>query len=68
MKTLFIGLLLAFSSLYSAIGQNLADGQKRWSSESRLTMGDFKIKISGETNDPVYSQFVISHAINGFTF
>lgn len=66
MKTIIIGLLLIFSPLVSA--QNLQEGQKRWSAESRLTIEDFRIKISDENNDPVYSQFVISHAINGFDF
>ena len=49
-------------------GQNLQDGQKRWSSDQKLTIADFKIKISDENNDVVFSQFMISHAIGGFDF
>lgn len=63
-----IGLLLSLSLLTSATAQNLQEGQKRWSPDSQLTADDFRIKISDENNDPVYSQFVISHAINGFDF
>lgn len=63
-----IGLLLSFSLLTFATAQTLQEGQKRWSAESHLTAEDFRIKISDENNDPVYSQFVISHAINGFDF
>jgi len=49
-------------------GQNLQDGQKQWSSDQKLTISDFKIKISDENNDVVFSQFMISHAIGGFDF
>lgn len=68
MKTPFITLLFAISILSSATAQNLQEGQKRWSAESPLTVDDFKIKISDQYQEPVYSQFVISHAINGFDF
>ncbi|UJH92800.1 hypothetical protein LZ575_10450 [Antarcticibacterium sp. 1MA-6-2] len=66
MNVIFVALLLILGPIVSA--QNLQEGQKRWSTESPLTIDDFQIKISDENNDPVYSQFVISHAISGFDF
>lgn len=66
MKKILLALLLMLGPIVTA--QKLQDGQKRWSAASSLTMEDFRIKISDENNDPVYSQFVISHAINGFDF
>jgi len=51
-----------------SFGQELQDGQKRWSSDTKLTIEDFKIKISDENNDAVFSQFMISHSIGGFDF
>lgn len=68
MKISLITLLLAISALIPATAQNLQDGQKRWSAESPLTVEDFRIKINDQYREPVYSQFVISHAINGFDF
>jgi len=56
------------SSIIQTFGQNLQEGQKRWSSEQKLTIDDFKIKISDDNNDAVFSQFMISHAIGGFDF
>lgn len=55
-------------SITQTFGQNLQEGQKRWSAEQKLTIDDFKIKISDDNNDAVYSQFMISHAIGGFDF
>ncbi|MFD2552523.1 hypothetical protein ACFSQP_11940 [Bizionia sediminis] len=68
MNRIIIGLILIISSLNLTFGQNLQEGQKRWSSEQKLTIDDFKIKISNENNDVVFSQFMISHAIGGFDF
>lgn len=68
MKKYFFALIFTVSTIASATAQNLQEGQKRWSADSPLTANDFRIKISDENNDPVYSQFVISHAINGFDF
>jgi hypothetical protein len=65
-KFLIITLSLIYFNL--SFGQNLQDGQKRWSSENKLSIDDFKIKISDQNNDAVYSQFKISHAISGFDF
>ncbi len=68
MNRMFLGLLVSIFCLNLSVGQNLQDGQKRWSSEDKLIITDFKIKISNENNDAVYSQFMISHAIGGFDF
>lgn len=68
MKRIIIGLIFSISSLSATFGQSLQEGQKRWSSEQKLTMEDFKINISDENNDIVFSQFMISHAIGGFDF
>ena len=68
MNRIIIGLILLIGSITQTFGQNLQDGQKRWSSEQKLTINDFKIKISDDNNDVVYSQFMISHAIGGFDF
>ena len=68
MKTIIITLLLAISTCTFTAAQNLQEGQKRWSAESPLTIDDFRIKINDQYQEPVYSQFVISHAINGFDF
>ncbi len=68
MNRTIIGLILIISSLNLTFGQNLQEGQKRWSSDEKLTIEDFKIKISDENNDVVFSQFMISHAIGGFDF
>lgn len=68
MNRIIIGLILVISSLQLTFGQNLQEGQKRWNSDQKLTIEDFKIKISDEINDVVFSQFMISHAISGFDF
>ncbi len=68
MNKIIIGLILIIGSMNQTFGQSLQEGQKRWSSEQKLTIDDFKIKISDENNDAVYSQFMISHAIGGFDF
>ncbi|PQJ19571.1 hypothetical protein [Tenacibaculum sp. SG-28] len=68
MNKIIIGLILIIGSMNQIFGQSLREGQKRWSSEQKLTIDDFKIKISDENNDAVYSQFMISHAIGGFDF
>lgn len=68
MNRIVIGLILTISSINVTFGQNLQEGQKRWSSDQKLTIEDFKIKISDENNDIVFSQFMISHSIGGFDF
>ena len=68
MNKIIIGLILIIGSMNQTFGQSLQQGQKRWSSEQKLTIDDFKIKISDKNNDAVYSQFMISHAIGGFDF
>ena len=68
MNRIIIGLILIIGSINQTFGQNLQEGQKRWSSEQKLTIDDFKIKISDDNTDAVYSQFMISHAIGGFDF
>ncbi|MBU2938763.1 hypothetical protein KO494_04325 [Lacinutrix sp. C3R15] len=68
MNKIIIGLILIIGSMNLTFGQSLQEGQKRWSSEHKLTIDDFKIKISDDNNDAVYSQFMISHAIGGFDF
>ncbi len=60
--------MLSISCLNFSFGQELPDGQKIWRSDSKLTINDFKIKISNENNDAVYAQFMISHSIGGFDF
>lgn len=68
MKRIITGLIFTISSLSVTFGQNLQEGQKRWSSDQKLTLEDFKINISDENNDIVFSQFMISHANGGFDF
>ncbi|MBJ6366808.1 hypothetical protein [Snuella sedimenti] len=68
MNRIIIGLILTTGSLNLAFGQSLQEGQKRWSSDQKLSFEDFKIKISDENNDVIFSQFMISHAIGGFDF
>ena len=68
MNRIIIGLILTISSINLTFGQNLQDGQIRWSADQKLTIENFKIKISDENNDVVFSQFMISHAIGGFDF
>ncbi|WP_111709835.1 hypothetical protein [Lutibacter citreus] len=68
MKRIFLGIIISIVCLNLSFGQELQDGQKRWSSSSKLTINDFKIKISDQNNDAVYSQFMISHSIGGFDF
>ncbi len=68
MNRILIGLILTVSSVNVAFGQNLPDGQIRWSSDQKLSIDNFKIKISNDNNDAVFSQFMVSHAIGGFDF
>ncbi|WP_339654670.1 hypothetical protein [uncultured Salegentibacter sp.] len=65
-KFLIVTLSLLYFNL--SFGQNLNDGQKRWSSANKLSFDDYKIKISGQNADVVYSQFKISHSIGGLDF
>ncbi|SFN92289.1 hypothetical protein SAMN04487989_106109 [Bizionia echini] len=68
MKRSLLGFIIVCSIINKTFGQNLQEGQKRWSAKHPLTVDDFKIKISDENNESVYSQFMIHHAIGGFDF
>ena len=68
MKEKISGIVLSIICLNLSFGQELQDGQKRWNSENKITIDDFKIKISGENNEAVYSQFMISYSAQGFDF
>ena len=68
MRSSTLLLFLILCPLLSVFGQNLPEDQKRWSSEDRLTLDDFKIKVGDENLDPVFSQFSISVAIGGLDF
>ncbi len=68
MNRIFLGFLISIIFFNLSFSQELQDGQKRWSPDNKLSIDDFKIKISNENNDAVYSQFMISHAIGGFDF
>ena len=68
MDRIFLGILVNVFCLSLSFGQELPEGQKRWSAEDKLTVDDFKIRISDQNNDAAFSQFVISHSIGGFDF
>ncbi|MDO6598729.1 hypothetical protein [Tenacibaculum sp. 1_MG-2023] len=68
MKGKILGIILSIACLNLIFGQELQEGQKRWSSENKLTIDDFKIKISDNNNEAIYSQFVISYSAQGFDF
>lgn len=68
MNRIFLGVILSITWLNLSFGQALLEGQKRWSSDKKLTLDDFKIKTSGDNNDATYSQFMISQSIGGFGF
>ncbi|TXD56116.1 hypothetical protein ES044_17375 [Polaribacter sp. IC066] len=68
MKEKYLGIILSIICFNLSFGQKLQDGQKRWNSEKKLTVNDFKIKISDENNEAVFSQFVISYSAQGFDF
>lgn len=68
LKRFFLGFILALISFNLSFAQELQDGQKRWSSETKLSLDDFKIKVSDGTNEIAYSQFMITHAIGGLDF
>ncbi|MBE7628707.1 hypothetical protein [Tenacibaculum piscium] len=68
MKEKILGIILSIVCLNLSFGQKLQDGQKRWSSEKKLTIDDFKIKINDQNNEGIYSQFVISSSAQGFDF
>ncbi|MGB3774666.1 MAG: hypothetical protein WA951_05365 [Leeuwenhoekiella sp.] len=66
-NTVFISILILLFPIL-AQGQELLDGQKRWSSNEKLTIDDFKIKTATSGDDAVYSQFLISYAVSGINF
>lgn len=65
---LFLGIIFTVSCIQLNYAQELQEGQKRWSSESKLTLDDFKVKVSDTNNENAYSQFMITHAIGGLDF
>lgn len=68
MNKVLLGIILSFICFNLSFGQKLQDGQKRWSSDKKLTLDDFKIKVSDGNTDVIYSQFMISHSIGGLDF
>ena len=53
--------IILFLIIFSpSFGQKLQEGQIRWSDQNKLTVEDYKIKISDYNSDPVFSQFVLS--------
>ncbi|WP_051209839.1 hypothetical protein [Gelidibacter mesophilus] len=67
-RSVFSGIILGVICIHLSFGQELQDGQKRWSSDNKLTLDDFKIKVSDANNEVAYSQFMITHAIGGLDF
>ncbi|TDU39771.1 hypothetical protein BXY82_1801 [Gelidibacter sediminis] len=61
-------LVLSMACVQINFGQELQEGQLRWSEDHKLNLDDFKIKISTDQNEAVFSQFMISHALSGFDF
>jgi|TARA_B110000091_G_C13602232_1_gene385167 mevalonate kinase len=68
MKQKILGIILSIACYNLGFGQELQEGQKRWNSENKLTIDDFKIKISDSNNEAIYSQFMISYSAQGFDF
>lgn len=66
MKSIVTGFLLSFITLGATFGQELPEGQKRWSATDKLTIEDFTIEGSDQKEAPVYSQFMISHSLSAF--
>lgn len=68
LKKHFLTIIMCIACYNLSFAQKLQEGQKRWSASSKLTINDFKIKISDQGNEAVYSQFIITHAIGGLDF
>lgn len=68
LKKLLLVTLLTVVGLNSCFAQELQDGQKRWSSDTKLSIDDFKIKVSDANNEVAFSQFMITHAVGGLDF
>jgi hypothetical protein len=68
MKKIFLVIILSITCLNYSFSQELQNGEKRWSAEKKLTLNDFKIKTSDNSNQNIYSQFVISYSAKGFDF
>ncbi len=64
--TTLVTLFLILS--YVSRGQELHEGELRWSSERKITESDYKIKVGSKMNTPILSQFTISHSVGGFDF
>ncbi|PQJ73727.1 hypothetical protein [Polaribacter butkevichii] len=68
MKKIFLVVIVSITCLNYSFSQELQDGEKRWSTDKKLALNDFKIKTSDNNNQNVYSQFVISYSAKGFDF
>ena len=66
MKRIILGILIALICMNFGVAQNLPDGHKRWSSENKLTIDDFKIKVGDENSDVISSRFQTSHELGEF--
>ncbi len=62
-------LVLIISLFFSNLqAQSLPLGQKRWSATNKLNESDYKIDVGSNTNELIYSQFLITHQVMGFDF
>ena len=68
MKRVLLITLLSLTFINLSLGQELIEGQKRWSSENKLNSEDYKIKVNNLNNDIIYTQITISHKVSGFDF
>ena len=68
MNKIILGVFLVIFSLGQILAQNLQPGQKRWESSNKLSIKDYHIKTSGNNNEEVFSQFLITHSFSGFDF
>ncbi|WP_010178535.1 hypothetical protein [Aquimarina agarilytica] len=69
MKSSVLLFVLAVSLFFSNLqAQSLPLGQKRWSATNTLNADDYKIEVGINTNELIYSQFLITHQVMGFDF
>ncbi len=69
MKSSVLLFVLTVSLFFSNLqAQSLPLGQKRWSATNKLNADDYKIEIGVNTNELIYSQFLITHQVMGFDF
>ncbi|CAM1360275.1 conserved exported hypothetical protein [Tenacibaculum sediminilitoris] len=64
----FVLILIFFLVSVNCNSQELSEGQKLWSNDSKLTVKDYKLKKSDAYNEVIVSQFLISHQVKGFDF